>query len=117
MNHVKVAKIIRHQYFDHLKCFQSYLEPCQAVVELVERVLASDLVPFLAIILKARVAEVGSLSARAKMVIKTFVKRVLTIFATNASFLRVIANLQIRISMICNIYHVIVHFLSKRHCF
>ena len=35
-----------------------------------------------------RVAEVGSLSARAKMAI-IFVKRVFTIFATNASFLRV----------------------------
>ena len=42
-----------------------------------------------------RVAEVGSLSARAKMVIQIFVKRVLTIFATNASFLRVFAHLQI----------------------
>ena len=31
-------------------------------------------------------AEVGSLSARAKMAIKTFVKYVFTIFATNASF-------------------------------
>ena len=95
MDHVKVAKIIRHQYFDHLKCFQSYLEPCQAVVELVERVLASDLVPFLTIILKARVAEVGSLSARAKVAIKFFFKCVFTIFATNASVWHVIANLQI----------------------
>ena len=42
-----------------------------------------------------RVAEVGSISARAKMAIKSFVKRVSTFFATNASFLRVIANLQI----------------------
>ena len=42
-----------------------------------------------------RVAEVGSLSSGAKIVIKTFVKRVFTIFATNVSFLRVIANLQI----------------------
>ena len=40
-----------------------------------------------------RVAENGSLSARAKMAIKTFVKRVFTFFATNASFLCVIANL------------------------
>ena len=95
MDHVKVAKIIRHQYFDHLKCFQSYLEPCQAVVELVERVLASDLVPFLTIILKARVAEVGSLSARAKVAIKFFLKCVFTIFATNASVWHIIANLQI----------------------
>ena len=47
MDHVNVAKINRHQDFDHLKCFQRYLEPCQAVVELVERVLASDLVAFL----------------------------------------------------------------------
>ena len=51
-----------------------------------------------AIILKyalTRVAEVGSLSSGAKMVIKTFIKRVFTIFATNASFMGVIANLQI----------------------
>ena len=37
----------------------------------------------------------GSLSSGAKMVMKIFVKRVFTIFATNASLLRVIANLQI----------------------
>ena len=42
-----------------------------------------------------RVAEIGSLSARAKMAIKTSVKYAFTIFATNASFLREIANLQI----------------------
>ena len=42
-----------------------------------------------------RVAEVGSLSSGAKMVMKIFVKRVFTIFATNASFLRIIANLLI----------------------
>ena len=41
-----------------------------------------------------RVAELGSLSSGAKMVMKIFVKRVLTIFASNSSFLRVIANLQ-----------------------
>ena len=40
-----------------------------------------------------RVAEVGSLSARAKLAIKTFVKRIFAIFATNTSFLRIIANL------------------------
>ena len=40
---------------------------------------------------KLKLAEVGSISARAKMTIKTFVKRVITIFATNALFLRVIA--------------------------
>ena len=40
-----------------------------------------------------RVAEVGSLSTRAKMAITVFVKRVFTFFATNASFLCVIANL------------------------
>ena len=45
--------------------------------------------------LMARVAEVGSLSARTKMAIKTFAKCVFTLFATNVSFLRVIANLQI----------------------
>ena len=47
------------------------------------------------ILLLIRVAEVGSLSARAKMATKVFVRRVFAIFATNASFLRVIANLQI----------------------
>ena len=41
------------------------------------------------------VAKVGSLASGAKMVIKTFVKSVFTIFATNASFWRVFANLQI----------------------
>ena len=42
-----------------------------------------------------RVAELGSLSSGAKMAMKIFVKRVFTIFATNVSFLCVIANLQI----------------------
>ena len=42
----------------------------------------------------SRVAELGSLSSGAKMAMKIFVKGVFTIFATNASFLRVIANLQ-----------------------
>ena len=55
-----------------------------------------------------RVAEVGSLSSGAKMAMEIFVNRVFTIFATNASFLRVIANLQISLSKICNIYHVII---------
>ena len=41
-----------------------------------------------------RVAELGSLSSGAKMAMKIFVKRVFTIFASNASFLCVIANLQ-----------------------
>ena len=41
-----------------------------------------------------RVAELGSLSSGAKMAMKIYVKCVFTIFATNASFLRVIANLQ-----------------------
>ena len=39
-----------------------------------------------------RVAGLGRLSAGAKMGMKPFVKRVSTIFATNASFLRVISN-------------------------
>ena len=42
-----------------------------------------------------RVAEFGSLSSGAIMAMKIFVKRVFTIFATNAPFLRIIANLQI----------------------
>ena len=40
-----------------------------------------------------RVAENGSLSARAQLAVQIFIKRVFTIFATNASFLRIIANL------------------------
>ena len=48
-----------------------------------------------------RVAELGSLSSGAKMAMRIFVKRVFTIFATNASFLRVIANLQ-RGSPLCS---------------
>ena len=43
----------------------------------------------------SRVAEVGSLSARAKMAIQIFVNCVFAIFATNPSFLQVIANLHI----------------------
>ena len=53
-----------------------------------------------------RVAEVGSLSARAKMATTIFVRRVFAIFATNASFLRAIANLQLQFITICNTYHV-----------
>ena len=41
-----------------------------------------------------RLAELGSLSSGAKMAMKIFVKRVFTIFAPNAPFLRIIANLQ-----------------------
>ena len=48
----------------------------------------------------SRVAELGSLLLGAKMAMKTFVKRVFTIFATNALFLRVIANLLIQLSKI-----------------
>ena len=42
-----------------------------------------------------RVAEFGSLSSGSKMAMKILVNRVLGISASNASFLRVIANLQI----------------------
>ena len=42
----------------------------------------------------SRVAELGSLSSGAKVAMEIFVKCVVTIFASNASFLRVIANLQ-----------------------
>ena len=41
----------------------------------------------------SKVAEAGSLSARAKMARKVFVMPVFAVFATNASFSRVIANL------------------------
>ena len=47
------------------------------------------------IVPETRMAEVGSHSSRAKMAIRIFVKQVFTIFATNASFLLVNANLQI----------------------
>ena len=43
---------------------------------------------------RTRVAEFGSLSSMAKMAMKIFVKRVFTIVATNALFLRIIANLK-----------------------
>ena len=67
---------------------------------------------------KGKVAEVGRLSAKAKMATKVFVRRVFAIFATNASFLHVIANLQIMLSTICNTYHVIVNFLpNNKNCF
>ena len=46
------------------------------------------------VFIRYRVAELGSLSSGAKMAMKTFVKRVFTIFASNASFLRVNADLQ-----------------------
>ena len=52
-------------------------------------------VRYLSSSVRTRVAELGSLSSMAKMAMKIFVKRIFTIFATNASFLRVIANLQI----------------------
>ena len=42
-----------------------------------------------------RVAGLGRLSAGASMALKPFVKRVITIFATNASFLRAISNFRI----------------------
>ena len=42
-----------------------------------------------------RVAGLGRLSAGAKMAMKPFVKRVFTIFAPNASFVRVISNFRI----------------------
>ena len=43
-------------------------------------------------IISTRVAGLGRLSAGANMAMKPFVKRVITIFATNASFLRIISN-------------------------
>ena len=47
----------------------------------------------------SRVAEVGSLSARAKCQ-KKIVRRIFAVFATNASFLHVAADMQIRFSII-----------------
>ena len=46
---------------------------------------------------------------------KIFDRRVVAIFATNSSFLCIIANLQMQFSLICTIYPVIVHFLPKKH--
>ena len=60
-----------------------------------------------------RVAEVGSLSARAKMGTKVFVRRVFAIFAKK-SFLGVIANL-ININMQYIPYHSAI--LPEKHCF
>ena len=64
-----------------------------------------------------RVAEVGSLSATAIIAKQIFVCRVFVISSTNASFLRIIANLHILFSVKCNIYHVIVHFMNKKNYF
>ena len=61
-----------------------------------------------------RVAELWQPLVGGKNGHKIFLKRVFTIFA---SFLRVTANLQILLSKTCNIYHVMVHFLPKKHCF
>ena len=49
---------------------------------------------WMVVMMVVRVAELGSLSAGAKMAMKISVKGVLTIFASNASFVRVIAKLQ-----------------------
>ena len=46
------------------------------------------------VVVETRVAKLGSLSSGAKMAMKIFVKHVFTIFASNVSFFRVIANLQ-----------------------
>ena len=46
------------------------------------------------IYLPTRVAELGSLSSGAKMAMKIFVKPVFIFFASNALFLRIVANLQ-----------------------
>ena len=51
--------------------------------------------PFQGAIPLTRVAGLDRLSAGANMAMKPFVKRVFTIFATNASFLRVISNFRI----------------------
>ena len=51
-------------------------------------------------IVLAQGAEVGSLSANAKMGKKKYVRRVFTIFARNVSFWRIIANLQIQYSFL-----------------
>ena len=58
----------------------------------------------------------SSLSAREKRATKVFIRRVFAIFATNASFLLIIANFLIKFGIICNIYHVKVHSLLKKHC-
>ena len=67
--------------------------------------------------LYVRVAEVGSLSARAKMATQVFVRHVCANFATNSLCFCVIENLQIKFSIIFSMNHVIVLFLPKKHCF
>ena len=54
-------------------------------------------------------AEVGSLSARAKMAVKIFVKCVLTFFVTNASFLCEITNLTLY-----TVFNLKKHFFSRK---
>ena len=58
------------------------------------KVAATAAAAFASAPVSAKAAELGSLSSGAKMAMKVFVKRVFTIFASNVSFLRVIANLQ-----------------------
>ena len=48
---------------------------------------------------------------------KNFLQARIYYFREGPSFLRVLAILQIQLSIICNVYHVIVHFLPKNTIF
>ena len=61
----------------------------------IEIIIMRIIFAFYWVLFVSRVAELDSLSSGAKMAMKIFVKRVFKIFATKASFWRVIANLQI----------------------
>ena len=63
-----------------------------------------------------RVAEVGSLSARANMATKVFVRCIFAIFYFRDKSV-IFACFENHFSIICNMYHVRVHFLTKKHCF
>ena len=50
-----------------------------------------------------------------KKTAKIFVRPVFAIFVTTAKFLRVTANSQIKFSIMCDIYHEMMHFLTMKH--
>ena len=74
---------------------QTFLSVISAVYSSRTQNKSNIVLNFKDVLSSIRVAELGSLSSGAKMATKIFVKRVFIIFATKASFLRVIANLQI----------------------
>ena len=86
---------VDHVRLLNLKDLQTVALLCadQLIKMIAEKVIAIITIDENKIIADIRAAELGSLSSGAKMAMKIFVKRVFTIFASNASFLRVIANL------------------------